>query len=133
VVKKNVELVATWPKVTEDHVVHVVHVVMMMDPCSATWTSPQRKRHAAATRQPRGSHAAGHAAKQAEPTHRRPPRPPYYSTAGARAMAVTAGAGAMAVTAGAVTVTRCAGGGRRQQQSCSRGRPRAVTQITDEV
>ena len=79
-VKKNVELVATWPKVTEDHVVHVVHVVMMMDPCSATWTSPQRKRHAAATRLPRGSHAAGHAAKQAEPTHRRPPRPPYYST-----------------------------------------------------
>eukprot|EP01047_Picozoa_sp_COSAG01_P086499 COSAG01_NODE_19478_length_1007_cov_11.851322_2_plen_53_part_00 len=29
-VKKNVELVATWPKVTEDHVVHVVHVVSVM-------------------------------------------------------------------------------------------------------
>jgi hypothetical protein len=52
-------------------------------------------------------------------------------TAGAGAMAVTAGAGAMAVTAGAVTVT--VRWRRRQQQSCSRGRPRAVTQITDEV
>jgi hypothetical protein len=52
-------------------------------------------------------------------------------TAGAGAMAVTAGAGAMAVTAGAVTVT--VRWRRRQQQSCSRGTPRAVTQITDEV